>query len=143
MDLLIFQNSYKFFQFFFTFTKTLLMKKNQRYNRATISSVTRNIIVCYMECCHEITSEIHNVTFIFQNSKKIKNVKTIEKIPMNSEKSINSCKIKIVGNLIIHRTVFSNLLITSRPYYYAKYVNNIFNMVDFFSDSRLLLRVYL
>ena len=80
-----------------------------------------------MESCYKNISKIRKVTVRFSKFKKkcAKTYKKIEKIHIDSEKSINSFKIeKRIGHLIIYRTIvlFDNLLITFRHYYYAKYM---------------------
>ena len=52
------------FHFFYDFENTIFEKKNRSYNRATVSSITRKILVCDMEFS---ISKIRRVTFIFQN----------------------------------------------------------------------------
>ena len=50
--------------------------KKLDYNRATVSSIIRKIIVCDMECCDKIIYKIRNINFpfwkinIFIRSKK-------------------------------------------------------------------------
>ena len=46
--------------------------------------------MCNMQSWHNNIRKIRNVMFIFQNKKKSKCKKTIEKIQMDSKKSINS-----------------------------------------------------
>ena len=104
------------------------LKKNSGHNRATVSLITRNILVCDVEFCYKNISKIHNVKFIFPNFQKKKN---IEKIHVDSEKSINSFKIKKwIGNTIIYReTNFFLASLNNFRDYYAKYF---FDMVEFF-----------
>ena len=66
---------------FFVFRSTIFEKKYRGYNRATVSSITRKILVCDMESWYKNISKIRYVTFIFKLSKKkkIKNVKKIKK----------------------------------------------------------------
>ena len=49
MNLLILQNPYEFFQSFFTFFKIPLLNKNWDYNRETVRSINRKILVCDIE----------------------------------------------------------------------------------------------
>ena len=69
MNLLIFYNPYEFFQFFLFF-KIPFLRKNRGYNRATVSSIPRKILVCDMESWYKNISKIRNVTLIFQNFQK-------------------------------------------------------------------------
>ena len=51
-------------------------KKLRYYNHATVSSITRKILVCDIESGYKNISKIRNVTFIlknFQKRKKIEN----------------------------------------------------------------------
>ena len=53
---------------------------------------------------------------------------------MDSKKSLNSFEMRKdwSTDYLCNNIFFGNLLITFRHYYYAKYVFNFFNMVDFF-----------
>ena len=64
MNLLTFQNPYEFFHFF------LRLKKKSGLNCATVSSITRKIIVCDMWNLVTKTSRIRDVMFIVQNLQK-------------------------------------------------------------------------
>ena len=83
-----------------------------------------------MEACYKNISKIRNVTFIFQNFQRyFQKRKKIEKIQMDFEKSINPFGIKNrISHLIIYGTIIllSNLFITFRHYYFAKYVFDFF-----------------
>ena len=65
--------------------KILFWEKNQGYNRAIVSSMTRKTLVWDMESCYKNISEVRNVTSIFQNFQKRKKG---EKIYMEFVKSI-------------------------------------------------------
>ena len=80
--------------FFYVSENTVLDKKWMNHQK---------ILVCYTKSCYKNISKICTSTFIFHN---LKNVKKIEKIHMDSEKSINSFEIeKGIGHLIIYRTI--------------------------------------
>ena len=76
--LLIFQSPYEFFQFFVDVYKNTVFNKNLGYNRATVNSIIWKIFMCDIESCSKNMSKIRNVTLIFQNNKKIKNVKKLK-----------------------------------------------------------------
>ena len=83
-----------FFNFFLLLWKYHL-KKNRGHYRATVSSITQKKHVSDMEFCFKNSSNIRNVTFIFQNfQKNSKGKQKIEKIHVDSEKSINSYEMK-------------------------------------------------
>ena len=67
-----------FFYFvFYIFLNTVFEQKKLDCNRATVSSMTRKILVCDMEYWYQYLFKIRNVSFIFQNfQKNFKNVKT-------------------------------------------------------------------
>ena len=79
-----------FFIFFYVFQNTVFEKKKIGYNHVTVSSMNWGILVCDMESCYKNISKNRNVTFILQNLQK-----KIEKIQMNSKKSINLLKMQI------------------------------------------------
>ena len=55
---------------FFYVYEIIFWIKIKEKNRATISSISRKIIVYNIETFHRNVSEIRNVTFIFQNLQK-------------------------------------------------------------------------
>ena len=63
----------------------------------------QKILVCYTKSCYKNISKICTSTFIFHN---LKNVKKIEKIHMDSEKSINSFEIEKVTSSFIEQLFF-------------------------------------
>ena len=87
-----FQNLYEFSQFFFTFFKIPLLKKNWNYNRETIRQSPRKFLCVIWNLDTKINiSKIRNVTFIFQNFQKQKKLKKFQWI---LKKPINSFEIK-------------------------------------------------
>ena len=73
MNLFIFQNPHEVFQFFYVYENTVFEIKSN--NRATVSSITRKILLYDMEFRYEILKG----AYIYQNFLKIlKNVKKIE-----------------------------------------------------------------
>ena len=70
--------------------KTLFLKKNCGYNRATVIPIIQKILVYSMKFCYKNISEIRNVIFVFQNFQSFwKTKKIFFLIHMKSEKSIN------------------------------------------------------
>ena len=95
MNLLIFQNPYEFFHFFFTFMKRPFLKKNRDYNRAIVSPIPQKILSRDMEFWYKHISKIRKVMFIFQNfQRKLQKRKKTWKNHMDSKNSINLFEIK-------------------------------------------------
>ena len=87
MNLLIFQNPYEFFQVFFYIFQNTVYEKKWGYNRTTVSSIIREILVRDMQSCYKNISKTRSATFIFQNFqnffqhvKRMKKFKLIRKI---------------------------------------------------------------
>ena len=70
---------------FLTFIQIPFLKKNWRYNHATVSSIARKILVCDMGSREKDIYKICKVTFTLKNVQKRK---TIKKNYMDSEKLI-------------------------------------------------------
>ena len=88
MILLIFHNLYECKKFFFTFLKTLFLKKK------SFSLISRKILECNFQTFYKNVSKIRNfflnVTFLFLHfEKNLKRYQKIEKIHMDSKTSIN------------------------------------------------------
>ena len=62
-----------------------LKTKNWDYNHATVSIITQKILVCDMKSCYKKTSEIRNVTLMFQNFQNVsqKRIKKLKKLIWN------------------------------------------------------------
>ena len=65
-----------------------IIKKTSRLLINTVSLVTQNFLECDVKSCYNIISEIWKIALFFQNFKKhFKNLKNVENIQMNFEKS--------------------------------------------------------
>ena len=91
MNLLIFQNSYDFFQFFFTFAKIPFLKRKKKKKSCNLVQSPEKFSCVTWNLVRKIYPKFVTLRSLF---KKILSQKKIKKIHMDSKKLINSSKMK-------------------------------------------------